>query len=105
LHKYNKDYKVIFVGDASMASYEITHPKGSVEHYNEESGLTWLHRFKEQYPHFVCINPISVADYWKYTHSISIIREWADNRMFPLTLGGLTQAMKSLKNPKIKFEK
>ena len=104
LHKYNKDYKVIFVGDASMASYEITHPKGSVEHYNEEAGITWLNRFKEQYPHFVWLNPIAVADYWKYTHSISIIREWSENRMFPLTLNGLTQSMKCLKNPKIKFE-
>jgi len=104
LHKYNKDYKVIFVGDASMASYEITHPKGSVEHYNEEAGITWLNRFKEQYPNFVWLNPVAVPDYWKYTHSISIIREWSENRMFPLTLNGLTQAMKCLKNPKIKFE-
>lgn len=105
LHKYNKDYKVIFVGDASMASYEITQPKGSVEHYNEEAGITWLNRFKTQYPHFVWLNPVTVSDYWQYTHSIQLIREWSDERMFPLSIRGLTQAMKCLKNPKIKFEK
>jgi uncharacterized protein len=102
LHKYNKDYKVIFVGDAAMASYEITHPKGSVEHYNEESGLTWLNRFKEHFPNLVWLNP-SISGYWSYTHSVSIVREWSENRMFPLTLGGLTQAMKCLKNSKIRF--
>ncbi|MFN4146413.1 MAG: vWA domain-containing protein [Runella sp.] len=104
LHKYNKDYKVIFVGDASMASYEITHPRGSVEHYNEEAGITWLNRFKEQYPHLVWLNPVTIVDYWQYTHSIKLLRDWSENRMFPLTLGGLTQAMKCLKNPKIRFE-
>ncbi|MCU0340838.1 MAG: VWA domain-containing protein [Spirosomaceae bacterium] len=104
LHKYNKDYKVIFVGDASMASYEITHPRGSVEHYNEEAGITWLDRFKAQYPDFVWLNPVAVPDYWKFTHSIQLIRDWSENRMFPLTLGGLTQAMKCLKNSKIRFE-
>ncbi|MEZ4904667.1 MAG: VWA domain-containing protein [Spirosomataceae bacterium] len=103
LHKYNKEYKVIFVGDASMASYEITHPRGSVEHYNEEAGITWLNRFKEQYPHFVWLNPITVADYWQYTHSIQLIRDWSEERMFPLSIKGLTQAMKCLKNSKIKF--
>lgn len=104
LHKYNKDYKVIFVGDASMASYEITHPRGSVEHYNEEAGITWLNRFKEQYPDFVWLNPVAIPDYWKYTHSIQLIREWSENRMFPLSIGGLTQAIKCLKNSKIRFE-
>ena len=104
LHKYNKDYKVIFVGDASMASYEITHPRGSVEHYNEESGMTWLERFKAQYPNFVWLNPVTVADYWQYTQSIGLIRDWSENRMFPLTINGLTQAMKCLKNPKVRFE-
>lgn len=103
LHRYNRDYKVIFVGDASMASYEITQPKGSVEHYNEEAGMVWLDRFKTQFPCLVWLNP-TVSAYWQYTHSISLIRNWSDNRMFPLTLNGLTQAMKCLKNPKVKFE-
>jgi len=103
LHKYNKEYKVIFVGDASMASYEITHPRGSVEHYNEEAGMVWLNRFKEQYPHFVWLNPVTISDYWQYTHSIQLIRDWSEERMFPLSIKGLTQAMKCLKNPKVKF--
>ena len=103
LHKYNKDYKVIFVGDAAMSPYEITEARGSVEHYNEEAGQVWLDRFKTQYPHMVWLNP-SPSAYWQYTHSTSILREWSGHRMFPLTLGGLTQAMKSLKNPKVTFE-
>ena len=103
LHKYNKDYKVIFVGDAAMSAYEVTHPRGSIEHYNEEAGITWLNRFKAQYPNLVWLNPV-VGGYWKYTHSTSIIREWSENRMFPLSMNGLTQAMKCLKNSKIKYE-
>ena len=103
LHKYNKEYKVIFVGDAAMSAYELTEPRGSVEHYNEEAGLTWLDRFRAQYPHLVWLNP-SPAGYWQYTHSTTLLRSWAGNRMFPLTLGGLGQAMKSLKNPKIVFD-
>lgn len=102
LHKYNKEYKVIFVGDAAMAPYEITMPKGSVEHYNEEAGIVWLNRFKAKYPHLVWLNP-NTAAYWKYTNSTNLIREWSGNRMFPLTLNGLEQAMKSLKNPKVVF--
>ncbi|CCH01327.1 hypothetical protein FAES_3319 [Fibrella aestuarina BUZ 2] len=102
LHKYNREYKVIFVGDAAMAPYELTQPRGSVEHYNEEAGLVWLDRFKAQYPHLVWLNP-TPAGYWSYTNSTNLIRDWAGNRMFPLTLGGLGQAMKSLKNPKVTF--
>lgn len=102
LHKYNKDYKVIFVGDAAMSPYEITSAKGSVEHYNEEAGIVWLDRFKAQYPYLVWLNP-NVAAYWQYTHSTKLIRDWSGNRMFPLTLNGLEQAMKSLKNSKVTF--
>ena len=102
LHKYNKDYKVIFVGDAAMSPYEITLAKGSVEHYNPEAGIVWLDRFKAQYPHLVWLNP-NVAAYWQYTQSTQLIRDWSGNRMFPLTLNGLEQAMKCLKNPKITF--
>lgn len=102
LHKYNKDYKVIFVGDAAMAPYEITTPKGSVEHYNEEAGIVWLDRFKTQYPNLVWLNP-NITAYWQYSASTALIREWSGNRMFPLTLNGLEQAMKCLKNPKAVF--
>ncbi|QJW89702.1 VWA domain-containing protein [Spirosoma taeanense] len=102
LHKYNREYKVIFVGDAAMAPYEITMAKGSVEHYNLEAGIVWLDRFKAQYPHLVWLNP-NIAAYWPYTVSTNMIREWSGNRMFPLTLNGLEQAMKCLKNPKLVF--
>lgn len=103
LHRYNKEYNVIFVGDAAMAPYEITMPKGSVEHYNEEAGIVWLDRFKAQYPNLVWLNP-NVAGYWQYSHSTGLIREWSGNRMFPLTLNGLEGAMKCLKNPKLTYQ-
>jgi uncharacterized protein len=103
LHKYNQEYKVIFVGDAAMSPYEITEPRGSVEHYNDEAGLVWLERFRQQYKHIVWLNP-NVAAYWQYTHSTQLIRNWSGDRMFPLTINGLTLAMKSLKNPKITFQ-
>ena len=46
LNKYPHDYKVVFVSDATMAPYEITHAGGSVEHWNEEPGATWMSRFQ-----------------------------------------------------------
>lgn len=103
LNKYNKDYKLIFVGDASMSPWEITHPKGSVEYYNEETGIQWLERFKAKFPNFVWLNPINNA-YWQYTHSIQIIRQWSENKMFPLTINGIGLAMKCLKNTKLTFD-
>lgn len=103
LHKYNHDWKVILVGDASMATYEITSARGSIEHYNEESGLTWLQKLSTHFPNLVWLNP-TTAGYWQYTQSIKIIRDWTENRMFPLTISGITQAMKCLKNSKIRYE-
>ncbi|MFN3849894.1 MAG: vWA domain-containing protein [Spirosomataceae bacterium] len=102
-NKYNKDYKVIFIGDASMSPWEITQPKGSVEYYNEESGLTWLERFKTKYPHFVWLNPVNDG-YWQYTQSIQIIKKWSENKMFPLSVNGIGKAMKCLKNSKLTFD-
>ena len=95
LHKYPHDYKVIIVGDASMSPYEISHPGGSVEHYNEEPGSLWLHRLATVYPHTVWLNPVQ-EKHWDYTHSIKMVRELMENRMFPLTLGGLERAMREL---------
>lgn len=102
LHKYNQDYKLIFVGDASMASYEITHKNGSVEGYNEEAGITWLNRLKENFPYMVWLNP-TLPQYWSYTQSIGIVREFTEDRMFPLTLQGLTQAMRALRDKRAKY--
>ncbi|CAH0995026.1 hypothetical protein EMA8858_01146 [Emticicia aquatica] len=102
LNKYNKDYKVIFIGDASMSPWELSEPRGSVEHYNAEAGTVWLERFKDKFPNLVWLNPINDG-YWQYTHTIQQIRTWSDNRMFPLTINGLEKAMKCLKNSKLKF--
>jgi uncharacterized protein with von Willebrand factor type A (vWA) domain len=95
LHKFPHDYKVIFVGDATMSPYEITYPGGSVEHWNEEAGAIWLDRVAQIYPHLVWLNPVA-EKHWEYTPSIGVIRQIVSDRMFPLTLGGLDAAMKEL---------
>ena len=103
LHTYNSDYKVIIVGDASMSPYELLYQNGSVEHDNDEAGFVWLDRLKDQFSDMVWLNPVPV-DEWKYTESIGMVREFMKDRMFPLTMGGLQQAIKALKDKKIKFE-
>ncbi len=96
LHKYPSDYKVVIVGDAAMAPTEITHPGGSVEHWNEEAGGVWLRRIAETYPHFVWLNP-TPENWWPHTYSVQLIREIiGPDRMFPLTLDGVDNAMKQL---------
>ncbi len=96
LHKYPSDYKVVIVGDAAMAPTEITHPGGSVEHWNEEAGGVWLRRIQETYPHFVWLNP-TPENWWPHTYSVQLIREIiGPDRMFPLTLEGVDAAMKEL---------
>ena len=95
LHKFGHDYKVIFVGDASMSPYEISHPGGSVEHFNEEAGATWMQRVTNTYPATVWLNPIP-EEQWAYSHSVRIMRELMSDRMYPLTLAGLDDAMREL---------
>ncbi len=96
LHKYPSDYKVVIVGDAAMAPTEITHPGGSVEHWNEEAGGVWLRRITATYPHFVWLNP-TPENWWPHTYSVQLIREIiGPDRMFPLTLEGVDKAMKEL---------
>lgn len=95
LRTYNKEYKVIFVGDASMASYEISHVGGSVEYMNDEPGYVWMQRLREVFDKVVWLNPVDPR-YWDYTHSIGMVRQLVDDRMFPLTLKGLEQATRSL---------
>jgi uncharacterized protein with von Willebrand factor type A (vWA) domain len=96
LHKYNNDYMVILVSDASMSPYELLYANGSVEHNNDEAGFTWLTRLKNQYPRMVWLNPVPV-DYWRYTQSIQMLREFMEKRMYPLTLAGIQDAIKVLK--------
>jgi uncharacterized protein with von Willebrand factor type A (vWA) domain len=95
LHKYGHDYKLVFVGDASMSPYEITHPGGSVEHYNEEAGAAWLQRLTNTYPAAIWLNPVP-EKYWSYTSSIQVVRTLMQDRMYPLTLEGLDEAMRTL---------
>lgn len=102
-NKYNSDYKVIIVGDASMSPYELLYQNGSVEHNNDEAGFVWLDRLKSRYPDIVWLNPVPVPQ-WKYTESIGMVKQFMNDRMFPLTLSGLQKAIRALKDKKIKFE-
>jgi len=102
-NKYNSDYKVIIVGDASMSPYELLYQNGSVEHNNDEAGFVWLDRLKSRYPDIVWLNPVPVPQ-WKYTESIGMVKQFMNDRMFPLTLSGLQKAIRALKDRKVKFE-
>jgi uncharacterized protein with von Willebrand factor type A (vWA) domain len=95
LRTYPGDYKLVFVGDASMSPYEIVYPGGSVEHWNEEAGAAWMERFLNLYSRAVWLNPVSQG-YWPHTQSIGIMRQIMGQRMYPLTLEGLDAAMKEL---------
>ncbi len=92
MHKFGHDYKVVIVGDASMSPYEIVQPGGSVEHWNEEPGAVWLERLRSTYEKCVWLNPVP-EDEWQYTQSISIANQLMEAKMYPLTLGGLEDAM------------
>ncbi len=95
LHKFGHDYKLVFVGDAAMSPYEITHPGGSVEHFNEEAGAIWMQRLVATYPAAVWLNP-TAERYWNYSASTRILQELIQDRMYPLTLEGLDRAMRTL---------
>lgn len=95
LHRYGSDYKLIFVGDASMGSYEILKPGGAIEYDNEDSGATWLRRLTETWPHAIWFNPLSESS-WPYRQSVMLIHGLMGGRMFPLTLDGLERGMRLL---------
>ena len=95
LHRIPHDWKVVFVGDASMSPYEIAMPGGSVEHWNEEAGAVWLKRVVEIYDKVVWLNP-TPERYWSYSQSTQMIEQIIGPRMFPLTIEGLDRAMKEL---------
>ena len=94
-HKYGSDYKLIFVGDATMSPYEIVYAGGSVEHWNEEPGAVWIKRLLNTYPKAVWLNP-EPQERWDYTPSTKLIRDIMDERMYPLTIAGLDDAIKEL---------
>ena len=95
IRKYNKDYKLVFVGDATMSPYEILQPGGSVEYNNEEAGAVWLNRFLDQFKSAIWLNP-EPEGLWEYRQSISVIRQIMGTRMFPLTVNGLERGIRQL---------
>ncbi|MBL4667634.1 MAG: VWA domain-containing protein [Sneathiella sp.] len=95
LHTYASDYKLIFVGDATMSPYEIAYAGGSVEHWNEEPGQAWMERVLDVYHKAVWLNPVP-EKYWDYTPSVQMVKQLMTDRMYPLTIGGLEDAMKEL---------
>ena len=99
LHKFGHDHKLVIVGDASMSPYEVTHAGGSVEHMNEEPGAVWLKRLTDTYPSAAWLNPVP-EPYWGHTYSTELIRTLMDDRMYPLTLEGLDEAMRELSREK-----
>ena len=95
MRTYGADYKLVFVGDATMSPYEILQPGGSIEHWNDEPGSAWIRRLLASYPHHAWLNP-EPEERWEWTPSVKITRELLEDRMFPLTLEGLDRAMKAL---------
>ena len=95
LNKYSGDYKVVFVGDATMAPYEITHAGGSVEHWNEEPGAAWMGRFSEIYDKVIWLNP-TPQETWEYSSSVLMTQELVGGNMYPLTIKGLEEGMSQL---------
>lgn len=104
LNTYNNDYKVIWIGDAAMSTTEIMYRGGSVEHFNEETGMEWLLRMKQQFPYMTWINPTPEYQ-WLYYESTAVLRRFMDYRMFPMTLEGIQLAMKSLRDSTVTFKK
>ena len=92
IHKYSSDYKIIFVGDATMAPYEITNPGGSIEHWNEESGALWMKRLIDVYEKVIWLNPVP-EEHWEYSSSVELTRSIIEDNMFPLTIRGLEDSM------------
>ena len=95
MHKYAHDYKLIFVGDATMSPYEILQPGGSIEYSNDEAGAVWMRRMLDNYPKAIWLNP-EPEQLWPYRQSISVIREIMESRMYPITIEGLERAMRYL---------
>jgi uncharacterized protein with von Willebrand factor type A (vWA) domain len=96
LRKYPPDYRVIFVGDASMSPYEIMQPGGSIEHWNDEAGAVWMQRITQRFQHHAWLNP-EPEQRWNYVQSIGLARQLVGERMYPLTLHGLDDAIRALK--------
>ena len=92
LSKFTKNHKLIIVGDASMAPYELTNPGGSIEHWNKQSGEQWIRKLNGYFHKSVWLNPVH-EDHWDYTSSIKMISGLMDKKMFPLTISGISDAV------------
>lgn len=95
INTFGNDYHVIFVGDAAMSPYEVAYENGSVEHNNAEAGSVWLSRIKDKWSKTIWLNPVQ-EEYWKYTQSTQMIKELFEDKMYPLTVSGLTDGIKFL---------
>ena len=95
MHKYGHDYKLVFVGDATMSPYEILQPGGSIEYSNDEAGAVWMKRMLDVYNKAVWLNP-EPEEIWPYRQSIGILKEIMGGRMYPTTIVGLERAMRTL---------
>ncbi len=95
MNKYNHDYRLVFVGDATMSPYEILQPGGSIEYHNEEAGVVWMQRMLQVYAKAIWLNP-EPEEIWPYRQSVKVIQEIMKNRMFSTTIEGLERAMKVL---------
>ncbi|MCP4237009.1 MAG: hypothetical protein GY770_26080, partial [Aestuariibacter sp.] len=95
IRSFGPDYKVIFVGDATMGPYEITYSGGSVEHWNAEAGAVWMERVTSHFDKVIWLNP-QPEQHWEYHHSVQIMKQLIDKQMFPLTLAGLTEGITQL---------
>ncbi|MGM0450554.1 MAG: vWA domain-containing protein [Pseudomonadota bacterium] len=95
INTYPSDYKVVFVGDATMAPYEVSHPGGSIEHWNEEAGSTWFQRMTDHFSKVVWLNPLP-EDYWGQGGSLGMIQKLVGFQMYPMSLEGLESAMRYL---------
>jgi uncharacterized protein with von Willebrand factor type A (vWA) domain len=95
LRTYGRDYKLVFVGDATMSPYEIIQPGGSVEHFNAEAGGVWMERLLSHFRSAAWLNPAPETQ-WRYTHSINLMRDLMGQRMYPLTLSGLDDMTREL---------
>jgi uncharacterized protein with von Willebrand factor type A (vWA) domain len=103
LRTYGHDYRVIFVGDATMSPYEILQPGGSIEHWNKEAGAVWMQRLCRAFPRLVWLNPESERA-WEHSPSLQLTRDLVSGRMFPLTLHGLDDAMRELRRPLLRAQ-
>lgn len=95
INRYGRDYKLIFVGDATMGPYEIAYPGGSVEHWNEEPGAVWMRRLLNHFDSAVWLNP-QPQEHWRWHHSIDMMHELMSARMYPMSLDGISDAITTL---------